>query len=113
MAVLFGLSSQTGIDLPYVFSFQDKLIHAGVYGLLGLLLLGTRRPLPDGYSLRQALLAAGLASLYGISDEFHQSFVPGRQADPLDWLADTLGALAAVLIARSLWNQRRLPADAS
>lgn len=39
-----------------------------------------------------ALAAVVLASLYGVTDEFHQSFVPGRMPDPADWLTDTCGA---------------------
>lgn len=40
------------------------------------------------------------ASLYGVTDELHQYFVPGRACDPVDWLVDTSGAtLGAVLFA--------------
>lgn len=39
-----------------------------------------------------ALAALALASLYGVSDEVHQLFVPGRMCDPADWVTDTLGA---------------------
>ena len=43
--------------------------------------------------LRRACLGAVIgASLYGVSDEFHQLFVPGRMCDPMDWLVDTAGA---------------------
>ena len=38
------------------------------------------------------------ASLFGASDEFHQSFVPGRDTDVFDWVADTLGATAGALV---------------
>ena len=38
------------------------------------------------------------SSLYGLSDEWHQSFVPGRVADYKDWLADTLGASIAITL---------------
>jgi VanZ family protein len=37
-----------------------------------------------------------LSSLYGISDELHQSFVPGRTPDVHDWIADTWGAAVAI-----------------
>ena len=36
-----------------------------------------------------ALIVAG--ALYGATDEWHQSFVPGRDASVLDWLADLCG----------------------
>jgi VanZ family protein len=38
------------------------------------------------------IIAVACASLYGVSDEFHQLFVPGRACDPVDWLVDTCGA---------------------
>jgi len=75
----------------------DKLYHAGNFGVLAALLY-----LATG----QAWLAVLLASLYGVSDELHQAFVPGRSADAADWLADTTGALVAVLFLQ-LWRRRR------
>jgi len=95
MAVLFWLSAQPGIDAPQLFPGQDKVFHASVYGILGCLLLGAARRAARGYNLRQVATATLIASLYGISDEFHQSFVPGRSADVWDWAADTTGALLA------------------
>ena len=52
---------------------------------------------------RACVLAAVIASLYGVTDELHQIFVPGRTCDPLDWVVDTIAALlAAVLVAAFL-----------
>lgn len=48
------------------------------------------------------LAAIALASLYGVTDEFHQSFVPGRLCDPADWLTDTLGATLGAVIVLAL-----------
>ncbi|MDO4854768.1 MAG: VanZ family protein [Coriobacteriia bacterium] len=53
-------------------------------------------------SLRLPLLAMVLASLYGISDEFHQIFVPQRSCDPADWAVDTIAALIGALICYAL-----------
>lgn len=50
-------------------------------------------------------LSLCFCSLYGLSDEWHQSFVPDREADFLDWVADTLGASIA-LITIQLLNKR-------
>lgn len=47
-----------------------------------------------------ALAAVAIASLYGVTDEFHQSFVPDRACDPVDWLVDTAGAALGAVIAR-------------
>ena len=45
-------------------------------------------------------------ALYGLMDEVHQAFTPGRIADPLDWLADVVGALAVAALVL-LWHRRR------
>ena len=45
-----------------------------------------------------ATITVLIASLYGLFDEIHQMFVPGRSAEFLDWLADFSGSLLAVLI---------------
>lgn len=108
MALLFYLSSQPSLETPMLFPGQDKLFHAVAYGVLGSFLL---LALPaarggSGYGWAQIQTATVIASLYGISDEFHQSFVPGRQADVLDWVADTTGALLAALLLAWLFNFR-------
>ncbi len=98
MATIFFLSSQPNLPTPYLFHNQDKLFHFAAYGVLGVLLLMSFRYKIPGYTGLQITMAVVLASLYGISDEIHQTFVPGRDAEVLDWAADTLGALTAVLI---------------
>jgi VanZ family protein len=50
-----------------------------------------------------------VTSAFGASDEWHQSFVPGRSAEVADWVADTAGAAcAAVLYVRWTWYRRQL-----
>jgi VanZ family protein len=95
MAALFFASSGPGVDLPAGRGL-DKVMHAGAYGVLAILSVWAL----TGGRLRSAsgtvLLAAWLISTaYGATDEWHQSFVPGRQPDGADLLADALGALAA------------------
>ncbi|HSH41142.1 MAG TPA: VanZ family protein, partial [Arenicellales bacterium] len=60
------------------------------------------RPGPAGYAAQARWLALGLAVLYGISDEWHQSFVPGREPDVLDVLADGVGAAVGILLLHML-----------
>ena len=67
------------------------LAYAGLAAVVGYALAGGR---PPRLTARRAILAALIATLYGISDEIHQGFVPGRSADAADVLADALGALA-------------------
>jgi len=107
MALLFYLSHQPALHTPMLFSGQDKLLHAGVYALLGLLLLGAQPRPEKGYSGRQVTISVLLASLYGLSDEIHQYFVPGRSSEALDWLADTVGALIAVSLLAWLSRKRK------
>ncbi len=49
---------------------------------------------------RRILWAFSLAVIYGITDELHQAFVPGRSSDPLDVAIDGMGSAAALLL---LW----------
>lgn len=104
-AVIFGLSARPNFSPPIEDGF-DKVAHFGAYALLGLLLAHAHHRL--GWSL---LAAVAVGWLYGISDEWHQSFVPGRTPDPADWLADALGVLAAV--ALHTWIIRRAPGSSS
>ncbi|MFN2337569.1 MAG: VanZ family protein [Gammaproteobacteria bacterium] len=91
MGTIFFLSHQPSLPTPSLFEHQDKLFHGGAYGLLGLLLaVALHHPARLGRTL---LLVWLLGTFYGLSDEFHQSFIPGRDADSLDLLADSAGAL--------------------
>jgi len=107
MAVLFYLSHQTTLPTPTLFPGQDKFFHAAVYAVLGFLLLGSRQPSEAGYSTAQIRGSILIASLYGISDEVHQYFVPGRSTEVWDWVADTLGAVIAVSFLAWLSRKRK------
>ncbi len=106
-AVIFWLSDQPSLPLPMLFEYQDKLHHFSAYFIMSVLTWRSFRHL----TLNAARLPAFVVlfcSLYGVSDEWHQSFVEGRTADGLDWLADTLGAGAAVLLlARFFQHQQK------
>jgi hypothetical protein len=110
LALIFVLSSRP--DLPATPGGSDKLVHGLAYAGLGLLLC--RAYLGSALGRTAAFALAVLtASLYGASDEWHQSFVPNRFADPLDWVADTLGALAGAAIWLRLRRLRVRSAQAS
>jgi len=90
-AFIYWLSNQSSLPAPQWFPYQDKLHHAGAYFILAGL---TVRAFRHFIAKLNWLLFGSLlfSSLYGISDEWHQSFVNGRYSDVNDWLADTLGA---------------------
>lgn len=56
---------------------------------------------------RACLVAIACASLYGVSDEFHQLFVPDRMCDPVDWMVDTAGATLGSGIFYAVQRKRR------
>ena len=96
LAVVFWLSSLSHV--PGAQYFWDKLLHATGYAVLGVLALrafhgGFERlhPAPTLYSALAVIL-------WGVSDEFHQSFVPGREASPWDVVADAGGFVIALML---------------
>lgn len=96
MGVLFVLSAQS--QLPAISTtISDKLVHSAAYLGLGLL---TQRAFHGGKRSPRAAALGGLmlAVLYGITDEWHQSFVPGRVAALSDVVANTLGAVLAMVV---------------
>jgi len=93
--LVFWLSDQPSLPVPPLFPQQDKFAHFAIYALMGwfswrmLIHWPLRR-------LNIALASLVFCSLYGLSDEWHQSFVPGRDADVWDWFADFTGALMSL-----------------
>lgn len=98
--LIFYLSAQSHPEthVPFVTYFSDKVLHAVEYAVLGALCYRAIRGSGHDSWRRQAIPAAILlASLYGMSDEIHQAFVPFRDSSWLDWLADTVGAVIGVV----------------
>jgi VanZ family protein len=107
---IFYLSSQFHPEeqLPsFVGLLSDKVLHVIEYAVLGALCYrGFRWGAGASWRPWAVPLAILCTSLYGISDEVHQSFVPFRESSWLDWVADTLGAgLGAAAMTRlaTLW----------
>lgn len=111
-ALIFYLSSQPMLPVPDAFSMQDKFIHAAAYALMALLFWRAGRfYIAQSSRFTPALLAfvcICFCALYGASDEWHQSFVVGRDASFFDWLADLSGAL---LLTLALWKREALAID--
>jgi len=103
-------SNYPGPERLPTFTFSDKILHFAAYGLLGILFFRAYATL----SLKDRrnmliLLSIGSATLYGISDEIHQYFVPFRQADILDAVANASGSICAVTIF-NYWQVKKKPA---
>jgi VanZ family protein len=101
MALIFVLSAQPDLNsgLGTIDLIGRKLVHATEYGLLTFLWWRALRTIA---APRAALvLAVGISIGYAGTDEFHQSYVNGRHASPVDVLIDAAGAgVAAMLIMR-------------
>lgn len=94
MVVIWTVSSLQLSDVSVSrFPFGDKGVHFVEYGVLGLLLAHAAfRTWPRHHPLRTATLAVFLTVLFGFVDEIHQAFVPGRDSEALDLIADAAGA---------------------
>jgi VanZ family protein len=97
---IFFLSTQSSLPHPKSFIGLDKLLHFTAYGALG---FAAFLWVPPAFWKRRPvlslLLITTIVSAYGITDELHQYFVPGRDCDIWDWVADTLGAFTGALVA--------------
>lgn len=101
---IFSVSANTVAKVSTVY-WQDFIAHKSAhiveYGILGILIY--RALLSEGVKRGEAILyAVLLCGFYGTTDEFHQSFTPGREPRIRDILIDTIGALVAILIVWKL-----------
>ena len=102
MVLIFAVSSMKQPSLPmpkFEWLAIDKLYHFIEYAILGILLTWAFvKAKPSVVPSKLIwLIAAVLSILYGASDEWHQTFVPGRSATLADWIADVFGSIAGVL----------------
>ena len=90
-ALIFAFSSvpDLGTGLGGWDLVLRKLAHAGEFAVLGALL---------ARATDRAVVAFALGTLYAVSDELHQVFVPGRLGSPLDVAIDTVGVAVGVLL---------------
>ena len=108
--VIFYLSAQSHPEeqLPsfLIEDVSDKVLHAVEYGILAVLCYRAFRWAAGPAVARQAVvLAIVAASVYGVTDEAHQLFVPFRESSWLDWLADTIGAVIGALSWRFIRSE--------
>lgn len=98
------MTSLPGSAVPGFLAPYDKVIHFSMYGMFAFLL--AREAIPEMGAWRGAVVSLALASAFAAADEWHQGFVPGRDADVKDWQADTAGAAAGALAAALLRRAR-------
>ncbi len=89
-AIIFYLSSLPGSQVSGI-PVWDKLLHGVAYGGLGVLYARAFSGTRVWPNLSVWVLSVVCCYLYGLSDEFHQSFTPGRASGLDDALADFVG----------------------
>jgi VanZ family protein len=105
-ALILVLTSVPGGSVPDGPAGFDKLVHFGLYAVLGALAtraLLERAPAATLPSLARLLLAI---ACFALVDEAHQQFIPGRSADARDILADVAGAAVAIALTAAALARR-------
>lgn len=107
MATIWWLSDKSTLYKPERISglIWSTMGHFIMFGLLGLGIwwaLGMNSRLLDR---ERTWLAIGIATLFGVLDEYHQSFVPGRTPDFKDMITDFLGAAVFVIVVPKLYKR--------
>jgi VanZ family protein len=96
MAAIFIVSAQPEAPIPS--GVTDKQGHLVAYaGMAVLMVRALAGGLPAPVTIRTATTALAVSVGYGVTDELHQSLVPGRTADPWDLFADATGACLGLL----------------
>jgi VanZ family protein len=106
--LILSLTSIPGSTLEPVpiFPHADKLAHLALYGVLGTL-VGRSFP-REVWRPRATLMTLMVLALFAFADEWHQELIPGRSADPADWVADVIGASSGLALGRlSLRNREQ------
>ena len=99
-AVFFWVSSMSDPPLPVDFTWEyvDKVLHFMGYLVMGITSAFAVYFTSNTDKSRQMLAALLMATSYGVIDEFHQYFVPGRCFSVGDIMADTFGSLVGVIL---------------
>lgn len=111
MGIIFWFSSQPQpIDLPepWLETLVGEIGHMIGYAGLGLLWWRTLAARQTSSERQTLALAFLLTALYAISDEYHQTFVPGRSGNVVDVLIDATGTALGLWLLRR-WQQKRQP----
>ena len=99
LGAIYYFSSLSSLPIDFSFQFQDKLHHATAFAFLG-------------YSLYRILQYKGIderyiwlivmifGTMYGLSDEIHQAFVPHRVFDWYDLCADVFGLIISCSLGK-------------
>jgi VanZ family protein len=110
--VLFTATTIPVERLPSV-GFGDKVNHFLAYFVLAVLIyLALIYQRKSKFLFEKAAVVTIVIGLfYGAVDELHQLYVPGRYAEIMDWVADSLGTITGVIIISYLINKSKYQLD--
>ncbi len=100
--LIFVLTTIPGSHIPKLFGISDKIKHFGAYLVLAFLLnfaLFLQKKYKN-ITKNSHLFTIIIVAFYGLFDEIHQIFIPGRSFDWWDLLADLLGSLFGILLVK-------------
>ncbi|MDF1557225.1 MAG: VanZ family protein [ANME-2 cluster archaeon] len=104
----FGLGIITDISV-YAYSNYDKLLHFFLYAGFGIVLYLTLHFSRNAKLQKYAVLFAFIIGVtYAITDEIHQTYVPGRSGTIADLMADTAGLVFSLIITPGLFSIKKL-----
>ncbi len=107
--LIFYLSAQSNLGSLSPFPVPDKIAHILLYTGFGFLLMRMLFYLkPEQDVVRQLIWVLSAALLYGLSDEAHQYFVPGREFSWMDLLADGAGGYLGARLWMVFVRERKL-----
>lgn len=108
MAFIFCASCLPGKGLPLFFSFQAATFHFFAYAILAYFFIRALKKTCPGVGPAAALLlTAAFVTFYGLTDEFHQSFVAFRHPCGFDVLIDSLGSFAGGIIFQLIYGRNK------
>lgn len=101
MGIIFYTSSIPGKEIPSLFNNQDIVYHILVFLILAYFFARALKNTMAQLSIRKVIIFTLIFGImYGISDEFHQSFVPNRSVSAYDVFIDGVGSFLGGLICR-------------
>lgn len=123
MGLIFYFSTLSGDEVSqplesgvtaWLGGLRSTAAHVVLYAVLAALIQASIWGWNLGFHVRWVIITALLSSLYGITDEYHQSFVIGRSATVMDGLVDCVAATASAallwfLATRTVVGKRGLP----
>ena len=107
LALIYIESSRPPLKILGVIPGLDKVVHFAAYSILGLMILAMLTLIGAYKKIPVLPLAVFFVVIAGLFDEFHQAFVPGRNTDAWDLLADFCGGLFFTVIIQCYLGNRR------